>query len=120
MKVLLRHPTRVEEMSGPMPVSKLLRLLDIERESVLVIRGGTLVPEDVMLSDDDEVEIRPVISGGSGVANSAGGFGSGAASLYGIGFDSGTTSTAVGRAAASSVGGSGSASSVGGNGAAST
>lgn len=108
MKVLLRHPTRVEEMSGPMPVSKLLRLLDIERESVLVIRGGTLVPEDVMLSDDDEVEIRPVISGGSETAGSAvsvaeshygegfgsgaarTAFGSGAASLHGVGFGSGT------------------------------
>ena len=100
MKVLLRHPTRVEEMSGPMPVSKLLRLLDIERESVLVIRGGTLVPEDVMLSDDDEVEIRPVISGGSVAESHYGGgfgsgaastaFGSGTASLYGVGFGSGT------------------------------
>ena len=69
MKVLLRHPTRVEEMSGPMPVSKLLDILGLERESVLVIRGDTLVPEDVMLSDDDEVEIRPVISGGSGTAS---------------------------------------------------
>lgn len=90
MKVLLRHPTRVEEMSGPMPVSKLLKLLGVERESVLVIRGGTLVPEDVMLSDDDEVEIRPVISGGSGAESlHGGGFGSGAASTAG-GFGSGT------------------------------
>ena len=94
MKVLLRHPTRVEEMSGPMPVSKLLRLLDIERESVLVIRGDTLVPEDVMLSDDDEVEIRPVISGGSTAASLHGtGFGSGAASLHGAEFGSGTGSS---------------------------
>ena len=90
MKVLLRHPTRVEEMSGPMPVSKLLRLLDIERESVLVIRSGTLVPEDVMLSDDDEVEIRPVISGGSG-----------SESLYCGGFGSGSTSSFEGSGAAS-------------------
>lgn len=99
MKVLLRHPTRVEEMSGPMPVSKLLRLLDIERESVLVIRGGTLVPEDVMLSDDDEVEIRPVISGGSEAAGSAG---SGAESHDGAGFGSGAARTAFGSGAASS------------------
>ena len=103
MKVLLRHPTRVEEMSGPMPVSKLLDLLGLERESVLVIRGGTLVPEDVMLSDDDEVEIRPVISGGSGVESHYGvGFGSGTASLHGVGFGSGTASTAFGSGAAGS------------------
>ena len=102
MKVLLRHPTRVEEMSGPMPVSKLLRLLDIERESVLVIRGGTLVPEDVMLSDDDEVEIRPVISGGSGVESHYGeGFGSGSESLYGGGFGSGSASSIGGSRTAS-------------------
>ena len=100
MKVLLRHPTRVEEMSGPMPVSKLLDILGLERESVLVIRGDTLVPEDVMLSDDDEVEIRPVISGGSRAASLHGtGFGSGSESLYGGGFGSGTGSTAGGRTA---------------------
>lgn len=44
---------------------KLLRQLDLNRESVLVIKGGTLVPGDARLEDDDEIEIRPVISGGS-------------------------------------------------------
>jgi hypothetical protein len=32
---------------------------------VLVIRGDTLVAGDATLADDDHVEIRPVISGGS-------------------------------------------------------
>lgn len=48
-----------------MRVSALLQRLDVPRESVLVIRDGTLVPGDGLLADDDEVEIRPVISGGS-------------------------------------------------------
>ncbi len=64
MKVLLRNPSREIEISGPMSVAKLLRKLDLNRESVLVIGGGTLIPGDSVLDDDAEVEIRPVISGG--------------------------------------------------------
>lgn len=65
MKVHLRNPTRTIEVEGPMSIVALLRRLDLNRESVLVIRSGTLVPGDAVLEDHDEVEIRPVISGGS-------------------------------------------------------
>lgn len=61
----LRNPTREIDMDGPMLVSVLLERLDVNRESVLVIRNGTIVPGDTPLADDDEVEIRPVISGGA-------------------------------------------------------
>jgi sulfur carrier protein len=65
VKVLLRNPRRELEMAGPMTVEAVLRQLDIERETVLVIRGDTLVPTDAVLDDGDHVEIRPVISGGA-------------------------------------------------------
>ena len=64
MKVVLRNPRRELDMAGPMRVHALLERLEINREAVLVIRGDTLVTGDVQLSDDDEVEIRPVVSGG--------------------------------------------------------
>ena len=64
MQVTLRNPKRVIEVQGPVRVHALLDRLDLNRESVLVIQSGTLVPGDVLLQDSDEVEIRPVISGG--------------------------------------------------------
>ncbi len=64
MKVLLRNPRRELEIAGPVRVHALLDRLELHRESVLVIREGTLVPGDALLEDADLVEIRPVISGG--------------------------------------------------------
>ena len=65
MRVVLRNPRRELDVTGPMTVAKLLGQLDLNRESVLVIRGDTLVPGDVVLDDADVVEISPVISGGA-------------------------------------------------------
>jgi len=64
VKVLLRNPRRELEVHGSMQVSTLLSRLDINRETVLVIRDGTIVAGDGWLGADDDVEIRPVISGG--------------------------------------------------------
>lgn len=66
MKVELRNPTRTVEVDGPISVAKLLNRLDLNSASVLVICDGTLVPHDSSLPDDASVEIRNVISGGSG------------------------------------------------------
>ena len=63
--MLLRNPRRELELAGPLRVHALLDRLDIHRETVLVIRGDTLVPGDELLADTDTVEIRPVISGGA-------------------------------------------------------
>ena len=64
MIVRLRQPTREITVDGARTVNQLLDQLDMNRESFLVIRNGTLVPGDGRLADDDTIEIRPVVSGG--------------------------------------------------------
>jgi len=66
VQVRLHNPKRDVEVSGPVQVTELVRILGLNRESVLIIRGDSLVTHDETLHDDDVVEIRPVISGGSG------------------------------------------------------
>lgn len=65
MKVKLRNPDRVVEVSGPKNVQMLLQQLRIVPESVLVIRDATLLTRDESLEDSDELEVRPVLSGGA-------------------------------------------------------
>lgn len=63
-KVLLRNPRRELAIDGALRVDALLRRLDLNRESHLVIVDGTLVPGDALIPADASVEVRPVISGG--------------------------------------------------------
>jgi sulfur carrier protein len=65
MKVKLRNPDRVVEVLGPSTVLDLLKRLEIVPEAVLVIRDSTLLTRDERLSDTDEIEVRPVLSGGA-------------------------------------------------------
>ena len=66
VKVLLRNPRREVEVHGPITVHALLARLELNPESVLVIVGDELVTRDFRLDDSAAVEIRPVISGGTG------------------------------------------------------
>jgi len=65
VKVILRNPRREVTVSGNRRVKDVLRELDIVPETVLVIRGDDLVTADQLVRDDDTIELRPVMSGGS-------------------------------------------------------
>lgn len=64
MKVTLRNPDRAVDLPGGRPIREVLDELGIDGDTVLVIRGGELVTRHDHAGDDDEIEIRPVISGG--------------------------------------------------------
>ncbi len=64
MIVTFRNPRREVLVEGSRTVNGLLDEFDLNRESHLVMRNGTLVPGDARLDDADIIEVRPVISGG--------------------------------------------------------
>lgn len=65
MKVRLRNPDREVQLEGGRPVSAVLEELGVAVDTVLVIRAGELITRETSVRDDDELEIRPVISGGA-------------------------------------------------------
>ena len=60
----LHNPKRDLDVAGPLRVNDLVKHLGLNREAVLVIRADSLVTGDATLADTDDIEIRPVISGG--------------------------------------------------------
>jgi len=65
VKVILRNPRREVEVAGRRRVKELLAELDIVPSTVLVIRGDELLTSDAVVSEDDVLELRPVMSGGA-------------------------------------------------------
>jgi sulfur carrier protein len=65
VKIKLRNPSREVEMNGRKRVKDVLRELDILPGTVIVIRGADLLTADEVVGDGDELEVRPVMSGGS-------------------------------------------------------
>ena len=64
MKVILRNPRREVEVVGNRRVKDVLRELDILPETVLVIRGDSMMTADQVVGAEDVIELRPVMSGG--------------------------------------------------------
>ncbi|MEX2406735.1 MAG: MoaD/ThiS family protein [Actinomycetota bacterium] len=66
MKVKLRNPDREVEVAGERKVHDLLGELGINPDTVLVIRERELLTREDRVREQDEIEVRPVISGGAG------------------------------------------------------
>ncbi|HEX9409783.1 MAG TPA: MoaD/ThiS family protein, partial [Methylomirabilota bacterium] len=65
VKIKLRNPSREVELPGRKRVKEVLKELDILPGTVLVIRGSDLLTADEVVGEGDELEVRPVMSGGS-------------------------------------------------------
>ena len=65
MKVKLRNPDREVEVDGGRAVGAVLGDLGVNSDTVLVIRAGELITRETRVDEADEIEIRPVISGGA-------------------------------------------------------
>ncbi|HXY72324.1 MAG TPA: MoaD/ThiS family protein, partial [Actinomycetota bacterium] len=64
MRVRLRNPDRDVDVPGARRVREVLAELSVDPDTVLVIRERTLLTREDWLDEADEVEVRPVISGG--------------------------------------------------------
>ncbi len=64
MQIKLLPQNQTLTFPGSMIVSVLLKKLDLLPESVMVIRGSSLLTEEERVQADDKIEIRSVISGG--------------------------------------------------------
>jgi len=65
VKVRLRNPDRDVEVDGGRAVGAVLDDLGVNSDTVLVIRAGELITRETRVDETDEIEIRPVISGGA-------------------------------------------------------
>lgn len=64
MKVILPHQKKVIEIHGKKEVRHILKELNINPESALVIKDKNLLTPDVVVEDSETIEIRYAISGG--------------------------------------------------------
>jgi sulfur carrier protein len=65
MRVRLRNPDREVDVSGGRLLQEVLAELDVNPDTVLVIRDGELITRETRVGEEDALEIRPVISGGA-------------------------------------------------------
>jgi sulfur carrier protein ThiS len=65
MRILLRPQCRTVNLTGRRTVSRLLRELGVVPGTAMVIRKDTLLLDSEIVEEEDEIEVRAVISGGA-------------------------------------------------------
>jgi sulfur carrier protein len=65
MKVLIRRPRREVDLPGRRRVRDVLKELQINPETVIVVRGETLLTPDDVVGEEERIEVIPAISGGA-------------------------------------------------------
>ncbi|ACK42943.1 MULTISPECIES: MoaD/ThiS family protein [Dictyoglomus] len=64
MRVIIRRNNEIREIKGDLKVREIFKVLNINPETALVIKGEEILTPDKIVRDDEEIEIIPVISGG--------------------------------------------------------
>ncbi len=63
--MIIRQPKRREvELRGRRKVNDVLKELDVNPESVIVVKGKQLLTRDAMVAEDETIEVVSAISGG--------------------------------------------------------
>lgn len=64
MKVFIEKENKNVELVFSGTGKELCEKINIELETVLIVRNGEIITEDISLNDDDSIELLSVISGG--------------------------------------------------------
>jgi len=64
MKIFIERDNKRVRMKFAGRASDLLKKIKINKETVLIIKNNELVDYDEMLSDNDDIKILSVVSGG--------------------------------------------------------
>ncbi len=63
--MIIRQPKRREvELRGRRKVNDILKELDVNPESVIVVKGKQLLTRDALVAEDETIEVVSAISGG--------------------------------------------------------
>jgi sulfur carrier protein ThiS len=64
MTIKIKLRDHAYQLEGELSLNKALKRLNIPNNSILAIRNGSLLTEDEILRDNDQIELVAIISGG--------------------------------------------------------